>query len=97
MITHSVFFTLKHAPGSPAEKEFLDHSLLLADIPGVHQFRQLRQTSRKNNFRFGFSMQFANQAAYVAYNAHPSHTAYVRDIWVPEVADFLEIDHEDLT
>jgi hypothetical protein len=96
MITHSVFFTLKHAPGSPAEKGFLERSLMLANIPGVQNYRQLRQTSSKNKFRFGFSMQFANQAAYDGYNAHPSHAAYVRDIWVPEVADFLEIDHEDL-
>ena len=38
-------------------------------------------------------MEFADQAAYDGYNEHPVHTAFVADRWVPEVADFLEIDY----
>ena len=49
--------------------------------------------SGKNGFAWGFSMEFADQAAYDAYNAHPAHVAFVRDRWVPEVADFMEIDY----
>ncbi|MEZ5070855.1 MAG: Dabb family protein [Bacteroidales bacterium] len=37
-------------------------------------------------------MIFENQAAYDAYNGHPDHVAFVAERWVPEVADFLEID-----
>ena len=96
MIRHTVAFTLRHAPGSAAEADFLGTALALAAIPGVEKFEQLRQTSRKNTFRFGFSMEFADAAAYAGYNDHPTHVAFVRDRWVPEVADFLEIDYEPL-
>lgn len=97
MIRHSVIFTLKHADGSAEEGAFLrDAKLLLAAIPGVERFEQLRQVSPKNDFSLGFSMEFADQAAYSAYNDHPDHLAFVRDRWVPEVAKFLEIDYTPL-
>ena len=93
MIRHTVAFRLHHAPGSPEEADFLDTARALADIPGVTAYEQLRQTSPKNDFAFGFSMEFADQAAYHGYNEHPVHTAFVAERWVPEVADFLEIDY----
>ena len=97
MIRHTVVFTLKHAPGSLQEKAFLrDAKVALEHIPGVTKFEQLKQTSKKNDYRFGFSMEFADAAAYEAYNTHPKHAAFVRDRWVPEVATFLEIDYEPL-
>ena len=46
MIRHTVVFRLKHARGSKEEKAFLDHAKLLAKIPGVEKFEQLRQVSR---------------------------------------------------
>ncbi|MCC6856269.1 MAG: Dabb family protein [Microbacteriaceae bacterium] len=96
MIRHTVVFTLAHAPGSPEERAFLDAARALADIPGVERFEQLRQVSAKNDFDFGFSMEFADQSAYDAYNEHPAHVAFVRDVWVPEVTNFLEIDYTAL-
>ena len=96
MIRHTVAFRLHHAPGSAAEADFLDAARALADIPGVTAYEQLRQTSPKNDFAFGFSMEFADQAAYDGYNEHPVHTAFVAERWVPEVADFLEIDYARL-
>jgi hypothetical protein len=93
MIRHTVVFTLRHAEGSPEEAAFLRDAKVLADIPGVQKFEQLRQVSPKNNYRFGFSMEFADQAAYEGYNQHPEHVAFVRDRWVPEVERFLEIDY----
>lgn len=92
MIRHTVAFTLKHAPGSPSEAAFLRDALALAEIPSVQQFEQLRQVSRKNQFAFGFSMEFDDQAGYEAYNDHPIHVAFVRDRWVAEVTHFLEAD-----
>ncbi|NEK56240.1 Dabb family protein, partial [Rhizobium leguminosarum] len=77
-------------------KSFLADALVLANIPSVRNFEQLRQTSRKNDFTFGLSMEFDDQAGYDAYNVHPLHVAFVRDRWVPEVADFLEIDYTRL-
>ena len=96
MIRHTVVFNLKHAHGSLMEKAFLRDAMVLKEIPGVKKFEQLRQTSKKNDYEFGFSMEFADQAAYDGYNSHPVHTAFVADRWVPEVADFLEIDYVPL-
>lgn len=93
MIRHTVSFTLKHAAGSDAERDFLEAALVLATIRGVQQFERLRQVSAKSDFAFGFSMEFADQAAYDAYNVHPAHAAFVRDRWVPEVERFQELDY----
>jgi hypothetical protein len=96
VIRHTVSFRLVHPSGSAAEQEFLDAGAALAAIPGVQHFEQLRQVSGRNDFSFGFSMEFADRAAYESYNAHPVHTAFVAQRWVPEVADFLELDYQPL-
>ena len=97
MIRHTVVFTLKHPPHSLEEKRFLvDAKKILSAIKGVTHFEQMRQVSPKNDYRFGFSMEFADQAAYDAYNTHPDHVAFVTDRWIPEVDDFLEIDYTSL-
>ncbi|KKC34760.1 Dabb family protein [Devosia psychrophila] len=93
MIRHTVVFTLKHAAGSAEEGAFLRDAKVLAAIPGVEKFEQLRQVSPKTDYAFGFSMEFADQAAYSGYNEHSDHVAFVRDRWVPEVAKFMEIDY----
>jgi hypothetical protein len=93
MIRHTVVFRLKHAKGSVAETDFLKSADILDTIPGVQKFEKLRQTSLKNDYTFGFSMEFKDQAAYTHYNVHPDHVAFVRDRWVPEVAAFMEIDY----
>jgi Stress responsive A/B Barrel Domain len=93
MIRHTVVFTLKHAKGSPDEQKFLADALVLNTIPGVEKFERLKQVSPKNNYSFGFSMEFADQAAYDGYNVHPLHVAFVRERWMVEVADFMEIDY----
>ena len=96
MIRHTVVFRLRHAAHSPAETAFLDAALVLAKIPGVEKFERLKQVSPKNDYRFGFSMEFADQAAYDGYNNHPDHVSFVRDRWDNEVTDFLEVDSEAL-
>ena len=93
MIRHTVAFRLKHPKGSEQERAFLLRSLELVQIPGVRNFEQLRQVSPKNSFTFGFVMRFDNLEAYEAYQNHPIHTAYVRDVWVPEVVEFMETDY----
>jgi len=96
MIRHTVVFTLKHAEDSPAAQKFLEDALVLAKIPTVRNFERLKQVSAKNDYKYGFSMEFADQAAYDAYDAHPTHVAFVRDRWKSEVVDFLEIDYTPL-
>jgi hypothetical protein len=97
MIRHTVVFNLKHAHGSLQEKAFLrDAKTALHDIPGVKKFEQLRQVSKKNDYEFGFSMEFADAAAYKGYNDHPKHVKFVKERWEREVEKFLEIDYEPI-
>jgi len=93
MIRHTVAFRLKHIPGSTAERDFLQAACELAKIEGVQKFECLRQSSRKNSFTFGLSMEFADEAAYTFYNDHPEHTAFVQQRWIPEVVEFMELDY----
>ena len=60
------------------------------------RFEQFRQVSPRNDYRFGFSMEFADRAAYDGYNAHPGHLSFVRERWAQEVGAFMEIDAEPL-
>jgi hypothetical protein len=92
-IRHTVAFVLRHEAGSDGERSFLAAAERLADIPGVNSFELLREVSPKNDFAFGISMELADEAAYAAYNAHPDHVQFVEERWLPEVADFLEIDY----
>ena len=96
VIRHTVVFKLKHPSGSPEETAFLEAATVLAAIPGVEKFERLREVSPKNGYAFGFSMEFADQAAYDGYDQHPDHVAFVRDRWIPEVAEFLEVDYAPL-
>ncbi len=97
MIRHTVVFTLRHAHGSLQEKAFLrDARVALAAIPGVENFEQLRQVGKKSDFRFGFSMEFADQKTYDAYDTHPKHVNFVQDRWNREVEKFIELDFEEL-
>jgi hypothetical protein len=93
-IRHTVVFRLTHPEGSPAEADFLAAAGALSAIPGVEAFQILRETSPKNAYHFGISMEFAGPAAYQAYNDHPDHVRFVQDRWLPEVVEFLEVDYE---
>lgn len=93
MIRHTVFFRLRHAPGTDAERDFLRAAQTLADIPGVEDFACLRQVGAKNAFTLGLAMSFADRRAYDAYNEHPEHVRFVRERWAAEVEEFLEIDY----
>ena len=95
-IRHTVSFRLRHEAGSDAERDFLDAAAKLAEIPGVEAFDILAEVSPKNEFRYGISMEFADVAAYTAYNEHPDHVRFVEGRWVPEVEEFLEIDYAAL-
>lgn len=95
MIIHSVVFTLKHDQASEQAEKFLqDGKQLLSSIPSVNNFQVFYEVSPKNNYQYGFSMEFASQADYDAYNVHPVHSAFVKERWEVEVAEFLEIDYK---
>jgi hypothetical protein len=92
-IRHTVAFTLSHPQGSAEEQNFLEAAERLAAIPGVEVFELLAEVSPKNGYRFGISMEFADQTAYDGYNEHPDHVRFVQERWLAEVTDFLELDY----
>lgn len=94
MIRHTVIFRLKHPLGSEAESDFLQTGQQLSGIPTVRNFESLRQISKKNDYDFGFSMEFDSSEDYHLYNEHPFHVEFVETRWIPEVIDFMEIDYE---
>ena len=92
MIRHAALFRLIHAAGSPEEAAFLKARTKLKSIPGVGFFQIAQEVSPKNPYTFAVSMMFPSQAEYDGYNTHPVHVAFVKDRWVPEVAEFMEHD-----
>lgn len=96
MIQHTVVFRLKHAQGSAEERQFLQRAKALGRLPKVIDLKVQQQLSRKNDFTFGLTMFFASQQDYDGYNDHPDHLAFVNDVWLPEVAEFMEIDYAEL-
>ena len=94
MIRHTVVFKLKHPAGSELELDFLRAAQKLSEIPKVKNFECLRQISEKNDYDFGLSMEFDSADDYEFYNMHPLHVEFVQTRWIPEVADFMEIDYE---
>jgi hypothetical protein len=92
-IRHMVIFNLKYPKGSSEAEKFLnDGKSILTSIPAVQNFGVFRQVSSKNDYDYGFSMDFASQADYDSYNVHPLHVQFVQDRWQVEVERFLEID-----
>ena len=95
MIRHTVVFRLRHAPGSPAEADFLRAARELRAHPRRRALRGAApdgEAERRTASRL--SMEFADADAYAAYNEHPDHTGFVQDRWIPEVEEFLELDFE---
>ena len=95
-IRHLVVFTLRHDEGSPEAEAFLAALRSLAAIDGVEEFDVVRQVGLKNDYQLAVTMEFADRAAYDAYNGHPRHVAFVSDRWDADVTDFMEIDLAEL-
>lgn len=92
-IRHMVIFCLAYAKDSAEVEGFLkDGKEILSSIPTVQDFEVLKQISNKNDYDYGFSMVFENQADYDTYNNHPKHVSFVKERWMKEVTRFLEID-----
>lgn len=92
-VKHMVIFNLKSDKDSAQTKKFLDDgNRLLSNIEGVQKFFVFEQVSVKNDFSYGFSMEFDTQAEYDCYSNHPVHVDFVEKRWETEVTEFLEID-----
>ena len=90
MIQHTVTFRFN----ADADGEtFFARARSLSDLPGVQHFEVLQQVGQKNDFTHALTMNFADQESYDGYNNHVEHLAFVNDVWLPNVADFLELDY----
>ncbi len=94
MITHLVFFKFKPVVDAEGVQNFFVAAKKLSVIPGVENFESLKQTSKKNNYEFGLSMEFASNDLHQQYNKHPMHVQFIDKNWVPSIAEFMEIDYE---
>jgi hypothetical protein len=90
-IRHTVAFALPFPEGSSDEAAFLRRARELAAIPGVQGFAVLRSLGEQDH-PWSLSMEFADQAAYDGYNAHPVHRGFVETVWLPTVTSFVESD-----
>ena len=90
MIQHTVALRLND---SADIAEFLVRARQLAAIEGVADFQILEQIGSKNDFTHALSMFFDSESDYDGYNNDPDHVAFVNDVWMPNVADFIELDY----
>ncbi len=95
-IRHAGIFNFKPTVSESQKHEFFVALKALEDINGVEKMEVSRQTSTKNKFKYGFSMEIASNEIYQAYSIHPQHDAFVKDFFIPLVEDFMEIDTEQL-
>ena len=94
MIRHSVILKFKDEISAADKRAFFAASRELANIQNVQKFEMLTQTSPKNKFEYGISMEFDNQEQYEIYNNHPDHQYFIQNFWIKYIADFLEIDYK---
>jgi len=90
MIQHTVAFRL--SPDADASA-FWNGVATLEQIEGVVDFKVLEQVGSKNDFTHALSMFFETRANYDTYNDHPTHVAFVQELWLPNVAEFIELDY----
>lgn len=94
--THTVLFDLKTSPDSPEAKSFLaEGTRALTSVPGVMNFRAVRQCSPKSDFQYAFLMNFPSKEAFKVYCEHPTHNRFVDDYWKKQVTRFFEADYID--
>lgn len=91
-IRHAGIFNFKAQTTEPEKHAFFVALKDLEQIDGVQNMENSRQTNPKNKFKYAFSMEFADENIYKAYNVHPSHDNFVQNYWLKYVADFMEID-----
>jgi hypothetical protein len=95
-LRHAGIFNFKATVSEAQKHAFFVALKALEEIKGVEKMEVSRQTSPKNKFKYGFSMEFASSEIFQAYSVHPQHDTFVKDFFIPLVEDFMEIDTEQL-
>ena len=94
-MTHPMQHTVTFRLSDGVDQDwFLDKARELAEIPGVVEFEVLEQVGKNAaQFQLALSMWFNSDDDYGNYNEHPDHVDFVENVWIPNVAEFLELDY----
>jgi hypothetical protein len=91
---HSVIFSFFENIDIQRLNNFFLAAKELNTIPGVLNYKQWKQVSKKNSFQYGLSMEFYSEEDFQKYNNHPIHSKFINEQWIPCVSDFMEIDFD---
>ena len=86
MISHVVLIRLKSDVDPPTAERFLGEAReVLGPIPGVRNLRVGRGMGIKADvdYPYGLVMEFEDEAALEAYQVHPEHQRFVKEILGP--------------
>jgi hypothetical protein len=96
-IRHMVVFNLKYGKDDPRSKAFIDEARrVFGNLPVPKNVMQCYQTNPMCAFDYGFSFDFMDPEDYRRYNNHPDHVKFVEERWKTEVANFMEVDFEEI-
>ncbi len=96
-VRHMVVFNLKYPKDDPRTSDFFQTvERIFPHLPVVKNFMICREISPKNGFDYGLSFDFLTQSDYDAYNRIPEHLAFIEECWNRDVANFLEIDLQEM-
>ncbi len=96
MICHVVLIRLKKGLGESAGAALLERAReLLAPIPGVHDLRLGRGLGKKAEIDYPWAlvMEFEDESSLQAYQAHPDHQRFVREVVDPVQDDKKVFDY----
>ena len=93
MIRHVVVFTFKNDTTELEKTTFFEDSKKLTAVDGVKKFEILKQSSPKNKFEQGFSMEFDNDDLLQAYIISPINRDFVQRQWLKYVDDYMVLDY----
>lgn len=86
MISHVVLVRLKDSVSAPEAARFIeDARRVLGSVPGVENLRVGRGLGAKSevDHPYALVMEFRDEAALEAYQVHPEHQRFVREILGP--------------
>jgi hypothetical protein len=94
MISHVVLIRLRGGLGPEREERFLAQAReVLGPIPGVRSLRVGRNLRPGSGHPLALVMEFADEAALQAYQAHPEHQRFLAEIIGPIIEDKQVLDY----
>jgi len=95
MIHHVVLIRLKPEVDGPRTRAFLDEARsLLSPIPGVKNFRSGIHIKSDSPFPCALVMDFSTTGDLQAYQVHPEHQSFVKEVLGPIVEEKQVYDYD---